>query len=456
MALGLCAGLFATGCTEKRFSPKPYLEDFEALKSHISKSYANLEYLIEYHQIDPYELNLKTISAIKASANEEQALEALNAFVATFKDGHFKLKRPEAEKSLNGEKTRVAISKTASSEQACRALGFSWDKDFGFKFPVEGVKVEDRGGGEFPYLVLQGKTQKVGIIRVADFRATVYPKSCVEAWSRYQSKFENECDEDCQEEFQYYFLRDVLVDNFYRSLEKVRDQNINALVIDLTYNRGGTDWVQDITAILTSKPVVCGRRGFVKHPHHEQNFKELLADIQENSPGDSDKIAAMEANVKAASDRCDLSGIWTKKNYKPTCSIVAYRKDGACKYSELKYPGKSKYNGKLYLLVDGNTASAAEDIVARHLDSGTADVIGSRTHGSGCGYINGGIKFSLPNTGLEVKVPDCIRARADGTNEVVGIEPTIKMDMSQLKEPTFLAALLARLEIFLKKTTIAE
>lgn len=33
------------------FSPKPWLEDYLALREHISKSYANLEYLIKYYKL---------------------------------------------------------------------------------------------------------------------------------------------------------------------------------------------------------------------------------------------------------------------------------------------------------------------------------------------------------------------------------------------------------------------
>jgi hypothetical protein len=68
------------------FSPKPWLEDYLALREHISKSYANLEYILKYYKIDPYELNEKTISAINASKTEKEAREAIDQFVKAFKD----------------------------------------------------------------------------------------------------------------------------------------------------------------------------------------------------------------------------------------------------------------------------------------------------------------------------------------------------------------------------------
>ncbi|MCJ8278111.1 MAG: hypothetical protein HRT44_12270, partial [Bdellovibrionales bacterium] len=225
----------------------------------------------------------------------------------------------------------------------------------------------------------------------------------------------------------------------------VRKENISSLVIDLTHNGGGSDWVEDITALLTNEKLVCGRGGFVKHPHHAKNFKELLADFEANSPNDKAKIANMKANIKVASESCDRTPIWTKKGHQLNCSLVGYPKGEKCKYDgELKYPGKKKYSGKLFLLTNRHTASAAEDIVARHLDSKTATIIGGRTYGAGCGYMNGGIRFQLPNSGLDVRVPDCVREMADGTNEVVGIEPNVKMDMEALKEKGFLSKLIKK------------
>ncbi|MCB0377898.1 MAG: hypothetical protein KDD33_05335 [Bdellovibrionales bacterium] len=430
----------------KHFSPTPYLEDFEALKTHISKSYANLEYLLKHYQIDPYELNKQTISEIKAAKNERQAIDALKGFVKKFHDGHFKLREPKNDKSdRTNDNKKLPISKTTPAEKACTSLDFTWDKDYGFRFPIAGVTVKDRGGVEFPYLVFEGNKRRIGIVRVSDFRTTVYPKICIGSWEKYKTKFESSCDEKCQDDFIHSFMREAIVNQFYKSLEKVRAAKVDALVVDVTNNGGGTDWVEDITALTTTKPIVCGKSGFVKHPHHVNHFKEMLQDIKSNSPNDKQKISDMEEAIKIASQICDRTPIWTEKDYKLNCSLVGFRRGDQCKYEELRHEGKKKYGGKLFLLVNHNTASAAEDIVARHLDSKTATLIGSRTYGAGCGYMNGGIRFQLPNTGLDVRVPDCVRVRADGTNEVIGIEPSIHLDMKQMKDAAFLKTLLKKI-----------
>jgi hypothetical protein len=60
--------------------------------------------------------------------------------------------------------------------------------------------------------------------------------------------------------------------------------------------------------------------------------------------------------------------------------------------------------------------------------------------------MNGGIRFQLPNSGLDVRVPDCVREMADGTNEVIGIEPNIKMDMKNLEKKGFLPKLVREVQ----------
>lgn len=425
------------------FSSKPWLEDYLALREHISKSYANLEYLIKYYKIDAYELNEKTISAINAAKTEKEAREAVDQFVATFKDGHFRLRKPEAPK-VEGNTSSTQIDNTSSGEAACKAMDFSWDKKFAFRFPIEGVKVLEKAEGEFPYLVVEKGGAKVGIIRIADFRDEVYPQTCIEVWNKYAKNLKAKCDEQCRDDFRHKAMRIALVDKFYAALTSVRKANVKALVIDLTRNGGGTDWVGDITALMTDKKLVCGRRGFIKHPHHVKNFQEMLNELRAEKKPDLRKIKSTEDQLKLASENCDRTPIWTQKGISLACSAVGYSAGTNCKYGDINFKGKTKYTGKLFFLVDDYTASAAEDIVARHLDSKTATIIGGHTHGSGCGYINGGIKFTLPHSGLDVRVPDCIRERADGTNEVVGIEPDIKLDMSKLGDPAFLSDLIAK------------
>lgn len=81
------------------------------------------------------------------------------------------------------------------------------------------------------------------------------------------------------------------------------------------------------------------------------------------------------------------------------------------------------YRGPLLVLVDHRTISAAEGFAALLQDNSAAFVMGEATFGAGCGYTDGGIPFTLAHSGGEVKMPDCVRIRRDGGNEVEGVAP---------------------------------
>ena len=75
------------------------------------------------------------------------------------------------------------------------------------------------------------------------------------------------------------------------------------------------------------------------------------------------------------------------------------------------------------MLVDQETWSAAEEFAAVLQDNKAAVILGARTGGAGCGYTYGGTPTTLNNSGAILKLPDCVRFRADGSNEVRGIIP---------------------------------
>ena len=79
----------------------------------------------------------------------------------------------------------------------------------------------------------------------------------------------------------------------------------------------------------------------------------------------------------------------------------------------------------LLVVTDGGTSSAAELFAAMLRDNGAARLVGTPTLGADCGHTNGGIRATLKHSGAELKLPDCIRLRADGTNEVLGVVPDV-------------------------------
>jgi C-terminal processing protease CtpA/Prc len=88
------------------------------------------------------------------------------------------------------------------------------------------------------------------------------------------------------------------------------------------------------------------------------------------------------------------------------------------------------------VLVNAGTASAAEELAALLQDNRAAVIIGAPTLGAGCGYTRGGMDVVLRHSGATLRMPDCVRFRADGSNEVSGIDPDVLVGFRSNDGPT--------------------
>ena len=123
-----------------------------------------------------------------------------------------------------------------------------------------------------------------------------------------------------------------------------------------------------------------------------------------------------------------------------TSGVLVYAKPGSFAALEsrtaLFHPIRYAYTEDpnrlpLYVLVDRDTWSAAEYFAALLQDNHAATIVGEPTGGAGCGYTNGGIPAKLKNSGAQLKMPDCVRFRADGSNEVNGITPDVLLPWAE-------------------------
>jgi C-terminal processing protease CtpA/Prc len=101
---------------------------------------------------------------------------------------------------------------------------------------------------------------------------------------------------------------------------------------------------------------------------------------------------------------------------------------------------RGAWSGPAYVLTDGNTGSAAEMFTALMRDRGIAKTVGAKTFGLGCGFIDLDEPVVLPHSGKAFRVPNCVRLRADGTDEVAGIAPDLPLQAEPGESPRSLAA----------------
>lgn len=83
------------------------------------------------------------------------------------------------------------------------------------------------------------------------------------------------------------------------------------------------------------------------------------------------------------------------------------------------------WTGPVYVLTDSQSFSAAEMFATTMKDNGIAKTIGVRTGGDGCGFMASGDPLVLTHSQLRFRIPNCMRLRADGTDEVAGVAPDL-------------------------------
>ena len=223
--------------------------------------------------------------------------------------------------------------------------------------------------------------------------------------------------------------------------------------------------------MLTPKRLVSERMRFVRGKQWSKNLAALEAQLRADAAGTTDSDHEMllrfadEAHKKAlvAATPCSSEPLLTGQT--PTCAWLGegfsvteplasadanelrgkpWAKDV---FIPMKYPfDEGLWRGPLMVLVDGATASSAEEFAAVLQDNRAASVMGLPTAGAGCGFTDGNEQLKLHYSGATLTIPDCVYIRSDGTNEVRGVVPDLligfrRSDSARLRSADVLAHL---------------
>ena len=478
--LALACGFGSCG---RAYRPEPWLQDLDALQAHMGLVYANLEWNVEHRGLDLSELDRRTRESIRTAGSDGDAADALERFVEAFRDPHFHIERRRPPwiawvfrifEDRYEESGSVTLPAGATGEEACKALGYR-DRGRDFELDVDRLPgwsplpdVEPFPAGTFQ--LPDGRS--AGFLRIEHFGENGYRAQCVETW---ESEHHGEpCDDDCLMAFRRR-ASDALASRVARRVEALQAGGASVLVVDVTGNGGGSEWVDPVTRIFSPRPLRAMRATAVRHPRAVAPTESRLAAVEaaladSSIPAPSrellevarGRLAALLVEARAPCDRGSLwrgadlgcSQLFETETY--ATGVFDWLPSGALAgvdpplAEELYSPfGRDVpagvWTGPLFVLADRGSASATEAFVAMLKDNGAATVIGERTYGAGCGFLDGGLPLELPNSGLEVWMPDCARFRTDGANEIEGIEPDVPLAWSDLDGSERAKALLAAL-----------
>ena len=456
-ALGLLA-LVCPDCVSYRSDPEPWLREFEQLKEHTANVYVNLEWALDQHDINAVELADRTTEAIRSARTRGAARDAIAEFVQAFHDPHFRIEKP-----LPGILSSLAawwtndtggpVSPSMSGADACGTLGYH-DADHGFDLPFAdaagATDVRDEGPFQSTLIRLPGGA-RIGVLRIASFGADGHLDLALEVWREFSGAASDPLTDEELQRF-HSAVHQRILDRLAERIEILKGTHLDALLIDITNNGGGTDWVDPAARMLTATPLRSAPLAFIRHPHWARPLSGTL-EVLEQALSEPQSGAA-QAALRQARDKLDglvgevrkerdWSSIWRTGSadwglprlvegglfstgildYLPPDAFSELR----CR-SELFGPLRYRYQeglyrGPLFVVMNGNTASASEQFVALLQDNRAATLIGERTLGAGAGYTNGGQPLKLEQLDIVVRLPDLARLRHDGRNECEGVAP---------------------------------
>ena len=446
------------------FTPQPWLEDLAQARAAFDSKYANLEWLLTEREVDLDALFQRARVALGNARSEAEAVAIFNRLVQRIGDGHVNIewpRRPSPPAAATAPAARVAPAASgATREGFCRARGYGPPANAPGLAPTLAGYAPIAEGDLLPAGTIPAGRGRVGLLRIAVFDPHGSTTLCADSVAALAIPVDRPCDEACDGR---------LITEAYRRLglamqdrlARLRAAGARVLVVDLTGNGGGSEWTEAAARMLSRRPLRSAPLGFVRGPHWERLWGGLAARLRTaaaESPADRARLLGWAAEAEAAHaearrncpPRGDPGCPWLGRAGFAT-GLVGRAPSGSFTGRDWAVhvfnPAQHTYrdgvwDGPVIVLTDQETWSAAEQFAALLQDNGAALILGARTGGSGCGHTWGGTPTRLTNSGATLKLPDCVRFRADGSNEVRGILPDQVLPWRANDGPGFRARML--------------
>jgi hypothetical protein len=373
------------------YDANAWTADLDRVEADMAQGYANLDWIASHRGLDLVRLDRETRARLGGAHSRVRAFFVMRDFLHAFRDPHLRLtwgQRPIQ------EETPVAPADTASASQVepewvdepaggdCSAAGYE-EGEHAFAFPFSHLAGwRALGGRDFP-IGLAGDT---GVLRIAQLGEDQYLDACTAVFKAGMGSHELKL-----------HVREHQQAQLRAALAQLRKAGARRLLIDISGNGGGSEWVSEVIALLSQKAM--------------------------------SRVAARQVDPA-----CDRRGVW--QGQAAACSVFGAEEE------RQSIQGSGEWRGPVLVLANRDTASAAEDLVAWLQQNRVARVIGERTLGAGCGYVNGGTRTQLRASHFDVMMSNCARYLENGANEIEGIAPDIAIDM-HIEDPAAQAKALA-------------
>lgn len=407
--------------------------DLAQVREAFATRYANLEWAQTVREADlgaMFDRADQRLATAKSDAEARALFDGLTRYLA---DGHVRFSWP-AQATPDGP-AAAPVPPSPCAEVSGRKVNVG---DTALATLPGYAPLKTPASAVFPAGTLLVDGRRVGVIRIAEFTGGLAPQYCEEAVAKGAT------------EGLYDIVHGRMTRDFADQLRALDAAGAEVLMVDITGNGGGSDWAEALARMVTARRLVSTRVAFIRGEHWMGNFDRDLVRLEDQlkAARGADRvlleqiIAQVKARRAEAAKSCDGSP-WLRGEA-PACPLLAEgfyssgflasadprtlagRDWAGLVFSPMWYPyEEGVWSGPLLVAVDGRTASAAEQFTAVLQDNGAAVVVGDPTAGAGCGYTWGGVSVTLKHSGGVLRLPDCVRIRKSGENEVIGISPDV-------------------------------
>jgi len=419
------------------FDKKAWLADLDQVHDAMARQYANLEWAVFTREASLADLFESTKSRIQSASNDADARAAFDRFARKLGDGHLLFVWPHAKtQNLNVPENR------------CRSLGYDGASR-------AGVLVADAPGyhaietpqsRDFPAgFIMSGQT-KVGVVKIGVFMPQGFPALCEAAIKALALPAGRPCDDTCSSTVDAW-VTSHLTDELAEQIRTLQAAGAQMLLIDIADNGGGTEWAETVARMVTPIRLKSERVDFVRSSEWADAFAKDEAALRRFAKGANanDRTLLLrladqiDAKRRVALIPCSSEPLWRGEH--PACSWLGegfYGSGYLAEADPAALAGKpwaslvftpmevtyheGVWRGPLIVLINRNTGSAASEFAAVLKDNHAALLLGEPADG-GCGHTLNGAPIKLKHSGAIFEMPDCARFRADGSNEITGVEP---------------------------------
>jgi hypothetical protein len=451
-AITSCFVPFLLVAAAPAWNSAPWLADLAQIQAAVDNNYPNRDWLTDEREVSLDRWFGRTADAIRASRSDVEARRELEKLIERFNDGHVVLNWPTPAAETMADPDQSASAQAPSIASFCAARGYNARQvTAGTAAALPGYQILD-AGGPFQAGLVPAASKTIGIVRIGVFSPQGYPVLCEQAVANLRVDVRKPCDASCDDRLLTEAYA-IMTRGLMTTIERLRTAGAQMLMVDLTRNGGGTEWAEAAARIvspisLRSAPLAVMRGDTWVHRWGDLAAK-LRKEASRASSADRAILLDFSARAQATANRlkpCDG----------PTCARLVQtgfasgllpalpsgqldgRKWGVNVFSPAQFPYRdSVWKGPLIVLVDSETWSAAEQFTALLQDNGAAVVIGTRTGGAGCGHLDDNDPILLTHSKAKLELPNCVRVRKDGSNEVGGVVPDVSTGVRSNDGPSF-------------------